>query len=380
MTKRRAHGDGSIFKRASDGRWVGILDLGYTDGKRQRKTVYGKTRREVADALKAVQQQHEQGLPVAGEKQTVAAYLASWLTTVVKPNVRTSTYASYERIVRCHIVPAIGQVPLLKLTGQDVQRFLAKMQATHAPSYVRLCRTVLRIALQQALRWRLVATNAAQFTNLPRTTPSPRAFLTPDQARVLLHAAANTRYETLYRVALSLGLRRGEVLGLRWQDLDFDNMTLRVEGQLQYLKGQGLQWLPPKTATSRRTLPLPAVLAQSLRQHRHRQLQERLIAGSTWHDTGLVFTTGIGTGIHAATIQKDFTALLERAGLPPMTFHSLRHSCATLLAAQDVQARVVMEILGHSNIDITLGLYTHALAETTRDGIDALEHLLENSG
>lgn len=231
------------------------------------------------------------------------------------------------------------------------------------------------MALGQAFQWGLVARNVATLVAAPRATHSEMTVLTPEQARTFLETARNDRLEALYRVALSLGLRRGEALGLRWEDIDFEQRTLRVSFALQALK-EKLTLVEPKTMTSRRTIPLPFALVSALRAHYARQLQERLLAGDRWQEHGLVFPTSIGTPMHAGNLVRSFHALLKRAGLPSIRFHDLRHSCASLLAAQGVPARVAMEILGHSDIRVTQNIYTHVFDDAKRAAADAMDRAL----
>ena len=379
MGTRRGHGEGSICQR-SDGRWMARVDLGYVGGKRKRKQIYGKTRKEVAEALKVVLRDQQQGLPVAVERQTVEQFVARWLTDVVALKTRPRTHQSYREIARLHILPTLGAIQLTKLSPQDVQSLLSRKLADGlSPRTVTYIRAVLRMALGQALKWGLVARNVATLVASPRMERSEMQFLTPEQARTLLDAAQGDRLEALYRVALSLGLRRGEALGLRWQDIDLDRRTVHVAVALQPLNGK-LTLVEPKTATSRRSIPLPAALVTALHAHRARQLQERLLARDRWQEHGLVFPTSIGTPMHAGNLVRSFHALLEQAGLPSIRFHDLRHSCASLLAAQGVPARVIMEILGHSDIRVTQNIYTHVFDEGKRQAADAMDRALGYSG
>jgi integrase len=185
--------------------------------------------------------------------------------------------------------------------------------------------------------------------------------------------------EALYVVALSLGLRRGEALGLRWEDVDLDTRTLRIEVSMGVVGGK-LTLGEPKSATSRRTLPIPASLVTALRAHAIRQMEERLVVGSRWQDTGYVFTSTVGTPIHPGNLMKSFHALLDRAGLPRIRFHDLCHSCASLLAAQGVPARVAMEVLGHADIRITQNIYTHVFDEAKQQAADAMDRLFGDVG
>jgi integrase len=372
---RRGHGEGTIYQRA-DGKWTASISLGYADGKRKRKQVYGKTRREVAEKLTAVQHDVQQGLPVVTERQTVEQFLNRWLEDSVKPTVRPKTYQSYAQMTRLHIVPSIGRVELTKLSPQQVQAWLnRKMTSGLAPRTVSYMRSILRQALEQACRWGLVARNVAKLIDPPAVPQHEMKFLSPVQARQLMAAAAETRFEALIYVAL-LGLRQGEILGLRWSDIDLEAGTLQVRHQLQRIDGQ-YRLVEPKSEKGRRMVSLPAFVMTGLRGHRARQLQDRLLAGAAWQGEAwdLVFCTQRGTPLEARNLLRDFKKLLERASLPDMRFHDLRHSAATLLLAKGVPERVVMEILGHSQLSQTMR-YSHVIPKLQQEAARKLDELL----
>ncbi len=375
MSKRRGQNEGSIYKRR-DGRWAAVVKLGYKDGKRWRKSFYGTTRREVQERLTAALRAHQRGLPVVPERETVGQFLQQWLTECVKPGVRPRTHEGYAGHVRLHIAPALGRVRLGKLSPQDVQRFLnTKLGEGHSPRTVQYMHAVLRRALGQALKWGMVARNVATLVDPPRVERPEVQPLSPDQARAFLAAVQGTRLEALYSVALAVGLRRGEALGLRWTDVDLDTGTLKVRTSLQRVDGR-LQLVEPKTARSRRTIALPQSAIIALRHHRVRQLQERLLAGQRWHDTGMVFTTTIGTPLDPRNVYRHFQRALAEAGLPRKRFHDLRHTCATLLLAQGVHPRVVMDILGHSQIALTMDTYSHVIPTLQREAAGRMDALL----
>lgn len=321
------------------------------NGKRKRKQIYGRTRKEVAEQLKVLLRDQQRGLDIATQRQTVAQFLTRWLTDVVQPGTSPATYRVYEQLARIHLIPVIGHHQIAKLTSQHVQAMLrAKSEAGASPATVQRIRDVLRNALNQAMKWDLVARNVATLVDPPKVERARIQTLTPEQGERLLKTARGDRLEALYRVALSLGLREGEALGLRWQDTNLDKGTLQVTMALQLIKGE-LLLVKPKTATSARALPLPPTLVTALRDHRVRQLQDQLLAGTRWHESDPVFTTTVGTPIHPGNLLHSFYQLLERAGLHRMRFHNPRHSCASLLAAQGVPARVAMGYpgtLGHS--------------------------------
>lgn len=372
---RRGHGEGTIYQR-EDGQWTAILSLGYVDGKRKRKQFYGRTRREVAEKLTKAQHDVQSGLVLVTERQTVEQFLTRWLEDSVKPTVRPKTYHSYAQMTRLHIIPSLGRVDLTKLTPQQVQAWLnRKMSTGLAPRTVSYMRSILRQALEQACRWGLVARNVAKLVDPPTVPQQEMKFLTPPQARQLMAAARETRFEALIDIAL-LGLRQGEILGLRWRDVDLEGGTLQVRHQLQRIEGQ-YRLLEPKSQKGRRTVSLPLFAITGLRAHRTRQLQDRLLAGADWRgeDWDLVFCTTRGTPIESTNLLRDFKKLLKRANLPDMRFHDLRHSAATLLLVKGVAERVVMEILGHSQLSQTMR-YSHVIPQMQQEAARKLDELL----
>ena len=235
--------------------------------------------------------------------------------------------------------------------------------------------SVLRQGLVQALRWGLVPRNVATLVERPKVTRREVQPFDPDQVRILLDAITGDRLEALYTVALAVGLRRGEALGLRWQYVDLDAGTLRVCASLQRVNGK-LQLQEPKTTRSRRTIALPQTVIDALRQHRARQLRERLSAGSHWQQHDLVFTTSAGKPHDPRNITRHFQKVLSGAGLPRIRFHDLRHTCASLLLVQGVHPRIVMEILGHSQISMTMDTYSHVMPELQREAATQMDALL----
>ena len=365
---RRGNGEGSIYKR-EDGRWCGMVSL--DDGR--RKVVYARTRQEItkklADALKA----KALGVLVTDERQTVEEHLEEWLRDTAKPRIRPSTFTSYESIVRKHIVPAIGKVPVRKLTPQQVQRLLNERH--EAGLNPKRMHGVLRAALSQAVRFGIVPRNVAAMVTPPRIRQYEIEPFTPDQIRTLLEKLKGHRLEALYSVAVAMGLRQGEALGLRWEDVDLTGGTLRVRHALQRVEGK-FELVEPKTVKSRRTLYLPETTLKALRAHRGHQIVEKLRGGPGWNQEDLVFTTPIGTPIDSRNLTLSFQRLLARVGLPKRRFHDLRHSCATLLLVQGVPARVVMETLGHSQIALTLNTYSHVPSELQREAADRMDRFL----
>lgn len=369
---KRGQNEGTIYKRA-DGRWEGALTLPGTGGKRKR--VYGKTQREVREQLTALRRDLDQGMPVVTERQTVGQFLDRWLVDVVKPHKSPKTAVSYAQVTRLYLAPTLGQHLLTKLEPRHVQAMMNGMvERGLAPRTVQYARAILRKALNQALKWGYVARNVATLVDPPKVKRHEITPLDASHAGRFLDAARDDRLRALFTVGVALGLRQGELLGLRWEDVDFATGTLTVRKQLQRIDGKP-QLVDLKTERSRRTLPLPAVTASALRAHRARQSQERLLAGSRWQDWGLVFASTIGTPLDPRNLTDRYKALLAQAGLPNIRFHDMRHSCASLLIAQGVPLEIVSRILGHSQISLTMNTYVHLLPQAQQQAADAMDRL-----
>lgn len=376
MTTRRGNNEGSITQR-KDGRWEGKVSLGYRpDGTRIRKSVYGKTKTDVRTEMNRLIREHAAGMNVDVRKQTVGQFLDTWLQDVAKGSVRPRTYNSYAQLVRDHLKPSIGRHPLTKLTPQHVQAMMNdKLASGLSPRTVQYMRAVLRRALGQALKWGLVARNVATLVDPPKSEHHDYVFMSPEQARAFLNAVKGDRLEALYSVALTLGLRQSEALGLQWDDIDFVNRTVSVRRSLQRINRE-LVLTDVKTKRSRRVIPLPNNVAVSLKEHRDRQAFERKALGAAWanvHD--LVFTTSDGRPLDARGIVTQFKRHLNAAGLPDMRWHDMRHSCASLMLAKGVDARTIMETLGHSQISTTMNTYSHVIPDLQRQAADRMDEL-----
>jgi integrase len=384
-SKKRGQNEGSVFER-KDGRWCGLLSLGWENGKRKRKSFYGATAAEVQVQLLQARSDHSRGLPVAIERQTVEQYLDHWLEHTVKAKAKPRSHESFSTIARLHIKPALGRIQIQKLAPQHIQKLLdEKSKKGLSAQTVTNIRTVLRSALSQALKWNLVSRNSAALVNAPRIPRLEVKPLDPENARKLIDAAKGSRFEAIYTVALTLGLRRGEVLGLRWSDVDFDSRTLRVNQSIQRLltgteSGPKSALLATETKTdgSRRRIALPDSVIRALRLQRARQAQHRLAAGYGWESgQDLIFTSQNGGPLEPKVLARDYKALLSKAGLSTnLRFHDLRHSAATLLLAQGVHPRAIMELLGHSSIAVTMNTYGHVLPAMMREAADKMDALL----
>jgi integrase len=361
MAKRRGHGEGAIYQRESDGRWCASVDLGFVNGKRRRKVIYGETRKEVADKLKALHRDQAAGINIAPDQYTVEQFLNRWLDEVICHR-RPRTQESYRGTVRLHIIPHVGAYKLQKLQPEHVQAMVNALSARGLGARsVEYAALVLSRGLNQAKRWGYISKNVVEGVEYPNVKQRKIQPADEQQARALLDAVKGQRLEALYWLTLFLGLRRGEVLGLLKENIDWKTNTITIDGSLQRVNGR-LQRSDPKTETSRRMLPIPAALARMLREHLRRLEAEQAKIGESWQEHGFLFPSERGTPLEPRNLVRHFKLALVKAGLPKTTrFHDLRHWCASLLIAYEVHPKAIQEILGHANITTTLNTYGHLL-------------------
>ncbi len=366
---RRANGEGSISKR-KDGRWEGRYTIETPLGPK-RRTVYGKTRGEVAKKLAAAPREETVSVD---PKLILKDYLGTWLRDSVKNSVRPTTYHRYEGVVRLHINPFVGDTKLLKLTPDRVQAlYRNRLDAGCSPRTVQYVHVTLHKALKQALRWQIVPANVAEAVVVPRVPKEEITPLSPAQVRTFLGSIGGDRLETMFTLAVTTGMRQGEILGLRWEDLDLDAGVVRVRRTLSW-DGRRIVFAPPKTAKGKRSIGLTDGALSCLTKHKIRQEAEK----ASWsEDLGLVFTNGDGgprrsRGYLTLALRK----VLKRCGLPEIRFHDLRHTCATLLLSRNIHPKVVQEMLGHATISITLDTYSHVMPSMSRGAVSAMEDLV----
>jgi integrase len=338
--------------------------------------------------LTAGVQAADRGESPAGDRLTVARFLDEWLAASAS-SLRPRTLEGYASHVAIYIKPMLGATPLAKLTPGHVQTMLAELERHGRPGNVERrplsaqtvahVRATLRRALGQAERWGYVTRNVAKLTDAPRIRRVDVHPLAGVELRRFLDATREDRVWPLYVVAIATGMRQGELLGLRWSEVDLEAATLRVSATLQRLQGRPVL-VEPKTSRSRRTIPLARIAVDALRDQRRRQLADRLLAGSRWSDElGLVFTTSIGMPHRPDAVTHRFQDALHAAGLPRQRFHDLRHAAASLLLAHGVSARVLMETLGHSTISVTMNTYAHVMPALQRDAADRMDDALASN-
>ncbi|MEU7167423.1 site-specific integrase [Streptomyces morookaense] len=371
--KRNPNGAGTITKR-KDGRYQCAVYVLQPDGTRARKFAYGKTWAECDAKRRVLLDKAENGVPVPTRSAKLAEWLPYWLDNVVKPRRKLSTYDKYEAHVRLYLVPRLGAKRLESLAVADVRRFLAQLARDTTPATAKEAHRVLRSALSSACREELISRNVAQLVEPPRTKPRELTPWTLDETLDFLAVARKDPLYAAFVLAIAMGLRRGEIVGLRWSDLDLDNRVLYVRQQTQ--RRRGVLYDDDPKSRRRRAVPLPAMCIAPLRWHRMRQAEVRVRAGETWQESGHVFTTRTGRPVEPRNVYRSFTRIAGDAGLRVIRLHDARHGTATLLTAAGVAPRVVMEILGHSQISITMEVYTHVVQDTQREAMSHMDRLL----
>lgn len=389
MTARRGAGEGSIFYEADRDRWVGLVTLPPDgSGKRRRAKVVGATKTEARNKLKVLVKNADEGLPSGHGGLTVAKYLdEQWLAIALpaQPRVHSKNTLDLHRWAATKIKPVIGAKTLRALTPEDVDRLLARLADDGlSKRSVGTVRTCLVTALKWAARRGLVSRNVAELSVMPTHARAQRGgrSLTLDQAHTLLEAAAGDRLGALVTVGVMLGLRPGELAGLRWCDVDLDAGVLNVEqARKRERDDEGHEVLffgAPKTAKSRRSIDLPAPTIASLRAHRRLQNAERLKAGARWVDLDLVFASTIGTPVNPSNLRRDMGELTERAGIGRWNPKELRHSAGSLLSAAGVPLERIADLLGHTDTRMLERVYRHPVTKTVDAAVAPMAAMFGN--
>ena len=375
---RSAYGESSIHRDAA-GRWHGYVSMGLKrEGQRDRRHVSAAKRAEVVRKVRALEHQRDSGVvQAAGRAPTVAEWLGHWLDTIAIRKVRASTLQGYRGKVNGRIIPAVGHHRLDRLQPEHLEAWYIELADEGlASSTILQLHRILSRALKVAMQRGKIARNVCSLVDAPSLRRDEVVPFSTTEARALLAAARGLRNEARWSVALALGLRQGEALALRWEDIDLDSGTLTVKRSMQRLVGKGLVFDEPKSRAGRRAIKLPNGLRDALRAHRAAQLEERLAAGSEWQENGLLFAQINGRPIDPGSDWRSWKALLALAGVRDARLHDARHTAATLLLQQGVSARVAMQILGHSQISLTLGTYSHVVPELAQEAADRIDRVL----
>jgi len=338
--------------------------------------LHAKTQAEVLEKLHTAQKAMKAGLSATPEKITLSTYMEQWLEESVRPRVRPYTFQSYRQNVRLHVNPELGHIRLDSLTAPMIQAYMNKKLTVLSSRTVQYHHAIIRSALGQAVKWDMIPRNVAKLVSPPRVKKANISPLNPVEAKGLLQAVHGDRLSALYTVALAVGLRQGEILGLRWQDINLLAGTLTVVVTLQ--KIDGLTALSePKSDKSYRTVKLPDICVDALQAHRLTQDSQRTLMGPAWqNEWDLVFTKEDGSPLSRHAVTKRFQRIFQNAGIKKRRFHDLRHTCATLLLAQGVPLRLVQEVLGHALFSTTADIYIHVLPVLMADAAIRMDEVL----
>jgi integrase len=376
---RRGRGDGSIYWRESRKRWIAELPL--EDGK--TKYFSGKTYAEAQRQLNQAKLEQQQGKLATGPKRTVRQFLEHWLENIHRPNIRVNSYRIYRQLLDNHLLPALGQYQLQRLSPQHIDELYAqKRKDGFAPETIRAIHRLLRRALQDAVRWSLVSSNVCDKVTPPRQVKFESQALSAEQVKQLLEVAKGSPIEVLLTLALTTGMRVGEMIALRWADIDFQDGSLQVRHTVSRVgkrfQENGLVENDPKTESSRRKIVLPQFVLEALKRHREQQAEMREKAGDAWQEKDIVFSNHLGGFLERVNINTMLKGLLKQAGLPAIRIHDLRHSAATILLKMNVNPKQVQVLLGHSSIVITMDRYSHVLPDMQRGMMDQLDDLFRS--
>lgn len=363
MTRKRAKGEGSIFFDGTKERWCAELTL--PNGKRRKKRA--KTQKEVQDWLFEQRKSMNSGLSFKDDKVTFGAFLTRYMDEVATHTLRPGTLKSYNHWVNGHIIPEIGYIKLASLQPEHLQNlYSTKLNEGLSKRTVQYMHSIIHRALNQAVKWRVIPFNPASMVTPPKPRKREFATLSATQAKAFIESVENVRWRTIYTIAILMGLRKSEILGLRWEDVDFKRNTVSINNIIYEINGT-IHSGAPKTERSRRTVMMPGYVAQALLEYQE----------LTKQNTGLVFTTSTGNPISQRNLSRHFYGALDKAGLPHIRFHDLRHTAATLLLKENVHPKIVQEMLGHSSITLTLDTYSHVMPSIQKEAADKMDGIFK---
>jgi integrase len=369
--------EGSIYQ-VKDGGWKGAISLGYVDGKLKRKVVKRKTHAAVAEELRKLLTKRDKNQPISTTRRTVAQFMQEWLEVHVKPNLGPNTYCAYEQVVRLHIVPMLGRLRLDQLNGAEVQQCLnaCQLEKGLSPKSVKNVNGTLKSALSTAKKWRYIeGQNVAKDATPPKQKKFKAKPLTVEHADKLLSwlGATYHRFEALFYLALMMGFRRGELLGLQWPDIDFSRGVIHIQHNCQWSKKKGMVLTCVKSEDSDAAVPVPSLCAAALRRRQLIQEQERITAGDKWvKDLDFVFTSSHGRRLAGDVPLRELKHALALNSLADIRLHDLRHTTASLLLAKRTPMKVIQAIMRHASFQITMDLYSHLAPTELRDTADVM--------
>ncbi len=372
MAKKRGNNEGSIHKR-NNGTWRAMVSV---QGK--RLSFSAKTKREGQAWLRQMLEEIDYGLTYDSAQTTLAKFMDEWLISV-EPTIRFNTFKQYSQTAQLHILPVLGQLKLRDLKPEKIQQLYNQMVKTGISlRTVQLVHSVLHRCLVHAVKLGVISRNPDDATTPPKPKPSEMNFFDETQIQQFLITARtkNVRFFALYHLAVATGMRQGELLGLKWSDLDWEQCLLQVQRQLTIKKGGGFKFTAPKTKAGTRRLNLGESSLRALKDHRQKQYLEMQAAGDEWQDNDIIFPSSIGTPFNRDNLRKRFKRIVKDAGLPAIRFHDLRHTAATLMLNNGIPVIVVSRRLGHARPSITLDIYGHLIPDKQKEVALLMDHLL----
>ncbi|GHO94826.1 site-specific integrase [Reticulibacter mediterranei] len=367
-------GFGSVYQRGSDGRYVAKYKA--EDTRSGYKEEYARTEAEAYAKLEKAWLAKQQGRLATGPQQTVEQFFEYWLEDVHQGNISYSSYRQYRKLLRNYVLPTLGKTKLQNLSADQINALYTSMKKRkYAAETIRAVHRMLHKALKDAVNWSRLSFNVCDKVQPPRAEKHDIQPLDKEQAQRLLEAAKGTRLETLLILAVTTGMRQGELIGLKWQDINFEEGGLQVRRSVGRDKQGRLVENPPKTEQSRRKILLPRFVMEALLQERKRQAAMRVRFASVWQERDIVFAARAGGFRDPSEIRREFKNLLKEAGLPNIRFHDLRHSAATILLSMGIHPKLVQELLGHSSITMTMDRYSHVLPSMQREMMNKLDDL-----
>ena len=370
MARRRGNNEGSIYQR-KDGLWCAQVSL---EGRRLTK--YARTQRECREWTKQTLAYIEKGMTFGSTRVTLEEYLESWLDGK-ELSKRPKTVKQYTQIAKKYLIPGLGQIRLQDLQPERIRSFYRAFEEKIGTRTLQLMHAVLNCALNQAVREGLMGRNPVDTVERPMYNPREHPILDDDGVRALLQTAAGNRYEMLYLLAIVTGMRQGELLGLKWPDVNWKKGFIQVQRQLQYLKGQGAVFLPPKTKAGNRPIDLSKLVLRRLQEHQEMQEQEKAAAGDNWQENDLIFPSTSGTPQEPGNLSRIFKSTLKEAKLPNIRFHDLRHTSISMLLDQGVSINTVQRRAGHTKASTTTNIYGHSIRGSEQRAGDFFDELAE---
>ena len=388
---RRNAGEGVIYQDKNRGLWIYQVSYKDSEGVRKRKKFAAKTKREAMEKGKTFLNEQNQGLDVSRQDVTVAEWIDECMENYVKPRIRPRTYEKYLSSIKNYILPKFGKFKLSELEASSLQKHFNSLLINGradgkglSPSTVRAARRYFAMCIDDAVREGLLLRNVIRLTKSPKLTRKEIVVLTKEEVTNLIETAKNIENNfmkimmpEILSFTVRTGLRQGEVFGLKWEDIDFQNSCLFVKRSLAHVVGKGAVFQEPKTKNSRRRVLLMPEDVESLKKYQQWQKNYAEELGDKFSGHGLVFTSPFGEPISPTNfIRRHFKPLLKKCGISKeFTFHGLRHTHATLLLQQGVNPKIVQERLGHSSIKVTMDTYSHVLPDMQKQAVEALREL-----